>query len=119
MKNKALSLGTMFILLVLAVAILPLFIRYLSAMEPHFVISGFQDLHGASVQQDNRVLSVPSQGSTASLPVWRPDPNTDYICRSPNGSDQPCPEGTFCDGPTQSCVSKYVGGPVPTEGYFA
>lgn len=122
MKSKTLSLGAMAILLVLVVAVLPLFIRFVSAMEPHYVISGFQDIRAAeaaSSQHVNQVQSNASLGETAALPVWRPDPNTDYVCRSPNGSDQPCPEGTFCDGPTQSCISKYVGGPVPTEGYYA
>jgi len=120
MRNKALSLGSMFILLVLIIAVLPLFIRFVTAIEPHFIISGFQDINAASADSnEDRVQSAGSMGETAKLPVWRPDPNTDYLCRSPSGSDQPCPEGTFCDGPTQSCVSIYIGGSVPTEGYYA
>lgn len=120
-QMKAMGIGAMFVLLVISIAILPVFIHYLTALEPHYVISGFQDLNTASKVEEIRdqVVSTSSMGSTAKLPVWRPDPNTDYICRSPNGSDQPCPEGTFCDGATQSCVAQYVGGDVPVEGYYA
>ena len=120
-SSKAMGLGAMLLLLILAVAILPILIRYITAVEPHYVISGFQDLKAAANAEETRdqVVTGTSVGSTAQLPVWRPDPNTDYICRSPNGGDQPCPEGTFCDGATQSCVAQYVGGDVPTEGYYA
>lgn len=119
-QTKAMGLGAMLVLLVLSVALLPLVIRWLSALEPHFVISGFQDLNAAAQVGETRdqVMSTPSMGSTANLPVWRPDPNTDYVCRSPGGGS-PCPEGTFCDGATQSCVAQYVGGEVPVEGYYA
>jgi len=115
------GLGAMFVLLVLSIMILPVFVRWLTAIEPHYVISGFQDLNSAAKVEEtrNQVLSAPQLGSTAQLPVWRPDPNTDYLCRSPGGADQACPEGTFCDGSSQSCVSTYLGGEVPSEGYYA
>lgn len=115
------GLGAMFILLVAVVMLLPAFIHWLSSMEPHYVISGFQDLNAAAQVEElrNQVLSAPQLGQTAQLPVWRPDPNTDYVCRSPNGGDQPCPAGTFCDGSSQSCVPLYTDGDVPSEGYYA
>ena len=121
MRSKAMGLGAMFIFLVAAVMILPAFVRWVSAIEPHYVISGFQDLNAAAQVEEtrNQVLSVPQMGQTSQLPVWRPDPNTDYVCRSPGGGDQPCPEGTFCDGSSQSCVSLYAGGDVPSDGYYA
>ena len=120
-RSKAMGIGAMFVLLVLSVIFLPLVIRYITSIEPHYVISGFQDLNAAAKVEETRdqVVSGPSMGTTATLPTWRPDPNTDYICRSPNGGDKPCPEGTFCDGASQSCVAQYVGGEVPTEGYYA
>jgi hypothetical protein len=119
--SKAMGLSAMFVLLVIAVVLLPMVVRYVVAVEPHYVISGFQDLNAAAKVEDIRdqVVSDGAMNRTAQLPVWRPDPNTDYICRSPNGGDQPCPEGTFCDGTSQSCVSQYMGGGVPTEGYYA
>jgi hypothetical protein len=121
MRSKTMGLGAMVVLLILSVVLLPVIVRYVTAVEPHYVISGFQDLNAAAKAEEtrNQVQSVPSMGLTAQLPVWRPDPNTDYLCRSPNGGDQPCPEGTFCDGATQSCVARYIGGAVPSDGYYA
>lgn len=115
------GLGSLVVLLVMVVAVLPLVIRWVTAVEPHYVISGFQDLNAAAAVEEtrNQILSAPQMGSTGQLPVWRPDPNTDYVCRSPGGGDHPCPEGTFCDGPSQSCVSLSSGGDVPSEGYYA
>lgn len=121
MRSKAMGLGAMFAALVVAVVVLPLVVRWLTSMEPHYVISGFQDLNAAASVEEtrNQVLSAPQMGSTAQLPVWRPDPNTDYVCRSPGGGDQPCPEGTFCDGPSQSCIALSHSGEAPSEGYYA
>lgn len=121
-RSKALGLGIMFVLLVLAVVALPIVIRILTAAEPHFV-AGFQDMKESHEQRQDPSRAPshvdPSVERVPQLPSWRPDPNTDYVCRSPHGSDQPCPEGTFCDGASQSCVSNYVGGNVPTTGYYA
>ena len=105
--TKAMGIGAMLVLLFVSIAILPMIVRYVSRMEPHFV-SGFQDM----------VRDVPSQASSSKS--WRKtDANTDYMCRSPNDSGTPCPEGTFCDGTTQSCIKTYVGGEVPSVGYFS
>ena len=71
-------------------------------------------------ENDNSTVSdIPAIGSASKLPTWRPDPNTNYLCRSPNENGQPCPEGMFCDGTTQSCIPNYVGGSVPSVGYFS
>jgi hypothetical protein len=103
-NSKAMGLGAMLLFLVVAIVVLPMVVRYIDKMEPHYV-SGFQNM----VQNVN----VPPSNDS-----YRPDPNTDYICRSPNGSGQPCDEGTFCDGATQQCVKSYVGG-APDVGYFS
>ena len=112
----------MFVLLVVAVVVLPMIVRYIGGMEAtHYAISGFQDMasQGAPSSADGGVAGVPAIGSASKLPTWRPDPNTDYLCRSPNEDGQPCPEGYFCDGTTQACIPTYVGGPVPVTGYYS
>jgi hypothetical protein len=119
-RSKSMGIGAMFVLLVIAVVLLPMVVRYISTFEPHFAISGFQDIapNGPS-SADGGVAGVPAIGSASKLPSWRPDPNTNYLCRSPNEDGQPCPEGYFCDGTTQACIPTYVGGPVPTTGYYS
>ena len=123
-RSKAMGLGAMFVLLVISVVLLPMIVRYISNMEVHYSISGFQDIapqgsvNGPS-SVDGGVAGIPAIGSTSKLPTWRPDPNTDYLCRSPNEDGTPCPEGYFCDGTTQACIPTYVGGPVPTTGYYS
>jgi hypothetical protein len=104
--SKAMGLGAMLLFLVAAVVLLPIVVRFIDKMEPHYV-SGFQDF---------AVPTIPKQGGDS---TYRPDRNTDYLCSSPNGSGQSCPEGTFCDGSSQQCVSTYVGGEVPDTGYFS
>jgi len=111
---KAMGIGAMFVLLIIAVVLLPMIVRYIDKMEPHYVISGFQNKEASS----GMAVRVPA-GAAGMAPTYHPDANTDYLCRSPNGSDKPCPEGTFCDGLTQSCVPVYPGGAVPETGYFA
>jgi hypothetical protein len=125
-RSKSMGLGAMLVLLVLAVVLLPMVVRYVNRMENHYIISGFQNMNGNKMNgpdeensNDDSVQDIPAIGSASKLPTWRPDPNTDYLCRSPNENGQPCPEGMFCDGTTQSCVPNYVGGPVPSLGYFS
>ncbi len=113
------GLGAMLVFLVVAVTLLPMIVRFVSGMEPHFVVSGFQDMKAYQAQQAPQVQDAQPRVSVPQLPSWRPDPATDYVCRSPHGSDQPCPEGTFCDGASQSCVPQFVGGEVPSVGYFS
>ena len=110
--HKGMGLGAMFLLLVVAVAILPMVVRFIDRMEPHYIISGFENPQQASQES----VRVPA-GASSMESMYRPDPNTDYICRSANGV--PCPEGTRCDGLTRSCVPVYVGGAVPDKGYFS
>lgn len=116
------GIGAMFVLLVVAVVLLPMIVRYIGGLEAtHFAAQGFQDIAVANgpSSPDGGVAGVPAIGSASKLPTWRPDPNTDYLCRSPNEDGQPCPEGYFCDGTTQACIPTFVGGPVPSTGYFS
>ena len=120
--SKSMGIGAMFVLLVVAVVLLPMVVRYISKVETHFMISGFQNMGGMTTgpsSADGGVAGIPAIGSASKLPSWRPDPNTDYLCRSPNEDGNPCPEGYFCDGTTQACIPIFVGGPVPTTGYYS
>ena len=102
-RSKEMGMGMMIVLLVVIVAFLPLVVRLLTQS-----VSGFQDVN-----------NPPAVGTSAKLPTWRPDQNTDYICRSPNEDGVPCPEGTFCDGTRQVCEQKYVGATGPITGYYS
>jgi len=76
------------------------------------IISGFE----ASMQQ----ASVVNPPAIPPQMQYVPDKNTDYLCRSPNNSGVPCPEGTFCDGTQQACVRKTIFDmPGDLLGYFA
>jgi hypothetical protein len=121
--SKSLGIGAMVVLLIIAVSLLPMIVRYVNRMEPHFV-DGFSAVPEAYSEEynaeefrnymtpmdlvedsaDQGVTDVPAIGRTSQLPSWRPDLNTNYLCRSPNESGVPCPEGQFCDGTTQGCV---------------
>jgi hypothetical protein len=120
-RTKSMGIGAMFVLLVVAVIVLPMIVSYIGKNEPHFVMSGFQDMapEGGPSTVNGEVSGIPAIGSASKLPTWRPDPNTDYLCRSPNEDGTPCPEGYFCDGTTQACIPTYVGGPVPVTGYYS
>lgn len=114
--HKEMGLGAMFLLLVVAVAILPMIVRYIDRMEPHYIISGFENPHASVESVSQESVQVPA-GASSMETMYRHDSNTETICRSANG--KPCPEGTRCDGLTQSCVPIYVGGAVPDTGYFS
>jgi len=114
-RTKSMGIGAMFVLLVVAVVLLPIVVSYIRNYE-YYAISGFQDVGPVS---DGQVAGVPAIGSASQLPSWRPDANTNYLCRSPNENGQPCPEGQFCDGTTQECIPNYVGGPVPSLGFYS
>ena len=85
-NSKAMGIGSMFIFLILAVVLLPMIVRWVGMNEPYFSISGFEDLPTANPQ----LYKVPKIAASSELPDWRPDPNTNYLCRSPNESGTPC-----------------------------
>jgi hypothetical protein len=108
--HKAMGLGTMFVLLVVCVALLPMLVRYIDTIDVHYNISGFEN----SIPQ----VSTDSTMRGKNVTIER-DSNTNYMCNSPNGNGESCPEGTFCDGTTQSCVSIYPRGGGEVVGYYA
>ena len=119
MRSPGMGLGAMLLFLIVAVVILPILVRYINRWE----VAGFQNMSQdaashpsqASVDMENAVTAVPSgMGASGQLAAV-----TGPLCRSPNNGDQPCPEGTFCDGVTQTCISNFVGGAVPDSGYYA
>lgn len=92
--------------LILVVAILPRFIEYLHEVEPHFVISGFQDMHPSPVDS---VSTIPRE--------MEKEPSS--LIRKSLCGDSPCEEGTFCDDLTQTCVPLYPSSSTPDTGYYA
>ena len=119
---KAMGIGAMFIVLVVAIVILPIIVKYLNRMETHYSISGFENQQAQQQDPQNKQpegMQSPQIPSMPSAQTYVPDANTEYLCRAPHGGSEPCPEGTFCDGLTQSCVPNYMGGSVPDEGYYA
>jgi len=123
-RSKSLGLGALFVFLVVAVIVLPIVVEAVSKSRPHYAIAGFTNMSEAGgpsgpSSADGGVAEVPAIGRASKLPTWRPDPNTDYLCRSPNEDGNPCPEGYFCDGTTQSCIPQFVGNNGPWTGYFS
>ena len=111
---KAMGIGAMFVLLILAVVLLPMVVRYISKNEPYFSISGFQN------PASNVMYKVPAIAASSELPSWVPDKNTNYLCRSPNESGTPCEEGWFCDGTTQRCVQQFPNSDIDlNHGYYS
>jgi len=113
------GIGAMFIVLVIAIVFLPIVVKYINRMETHYSISGFQNQQAPAptqVQHAQQGMQIPSMPSAQ---TYVPDANTNYLCRAPHGGSEPCPEGTFCDGLSQSCVPNYMGGAVPDAGYYA
>ena len=109
-KTKAMGIGSMCVLLVVAIVLLPMLVRYIDRSESHFSMSGFQNMPD---------LKVPDSVSSFKDVSYIPDKNTDYLCRSPNSSGVPCTEAYFCDGVTQQCVDKYVGMKKDVVGYYS
>lgn len=104
MRSKQLTFGGMMVLLVVVIALLPVILKFISRS-----VSGFNDMEVA-----------PVAGATALVANrYVPDPNTDYLCRSPNDSGVPCPEGQFCDGTRQACERKAVPAAGEVVGYYA
>ena len=119
------SIVAMLVLLALIVAFLPALIRYIGEVEVQYIVSGFEDMmeqkaqehaqaqqekqESAFVDHDQAFIDVPSAARGMSLATGHADP----FCR------KACPEGSFCDGHSNSCVPNYVGGNVPSDGYYA
>jgi hypothetical protein len=107
-RTKAMGIGAMFLLLVAAVVILPIIVRFVTRMEPHFVVSGFKDLADAKEVSSNPVR-VPANVSS----------NSKHVSETMNGSGQPCPEGSFFDKSSNSCMPLYPASATPDVGYYS
>lgn len=94
--------------LALAIIILPRIVSYVDRMEPHFAISGFQDMNGSPVNQSD-VSTVPT--------IIDKEPSS--FVRKATCGNQVCPEGTFCDDLSQTCTPLYPSSETPDEGYYA
>jgi hypothetical protein len=127
-NTKPMGIVAMLVLLALVVAFLPSLIRYIGQVEVHYIVSGFEDMvqeekEMAQAQaeenaiadvamnpsNDQAFIDVPAAARGNSLATGHADP----FCR------KACPEGSFCDGHSQSCIPNYVGGNVPSDGYYA
>jgi hypothetical protein len=125
-NTKPIGIVAMLVLLALVVAFLPALIRYIGQVEVQYIVSGFEDMveekaqaqhqaqqqeqqESASMDHDQAFIDVPSAARGMSLATGQADP----FCR------KACPEGSFCDNHSKSCVSNYVGGNVPSDGYYA
>lgn len=106
-KSGQMGLVSMLILLVAVVAFVPWVLRILVRN-----VAGFED---APIQ----VPRVATESKLTGDLTYIPDRNTDYICRSPNNSGIPCPEGEFCDGTTQSCQKISPAATESVIGYFS
>jgi hypothetical protein len=127
-NTKPMGIVAMLVLLAFVVAFLPSLIRYIGQVEVHYIVSGFEDMvqeekEMAQAQaeenaiadvamnpsNDQAFIDVPAAARGNSLATGHADP----FCR------KACPEGSFCDGHSQSCIPNYVGGNVPSDGYYA
>ena len=127
-NTKPMGIVAMLVLLALVVAFLPALIRYIGQAEVQYIVSGFEDMveeqkahvqaqaqaqaqaqENASMDHDQAFIDVPAAARGSTLATGHADP----FCR------KACPEGTFCDGHSNSCIPRYVGGNVPSDGYYA
>jgi len=111
-RSKSMGIGAMFVLLVVVIILLPIVVRYIDRMDVHYSISGFQGYSDDEVKSVPHVASAPNSN-------YVPDPNTAYLCNSPNNSGESCPEGTFCDGASQTCLKKTVPATSDAMGYYS
>ena len=108
-KSHAMGIASMIAVLGVVVALSTIAMRYV-----YRNLSGFEDLiSGEPIQVPGTVM--------ASDQTPTPDRNTAFLCRSPNGSGNPCPEGQFCDGKTQNCLPVGVFGSMSSilPGFFS
>ncbi len=105
-RVKPMGTGALVIVFLAVIVAVPIVLHFLRRTS----IAGFEDVTPPA---------GPARSSNGRLGTNVPDPNTNYLCDSPGNSGIPCPEGQFCDGTTQSCQPKYVGGAVPSTGYYA
>lgn len=106
-KIAPMGVTAMLVILVIVVAFVPMIVRALLGSG----VAGFENAPPASIPAS-------AQKVMPDITVV-PDVNTNYLCRSPNNSGVPCPEGQFCDGTKQACVNKTVPATGSIVGYFS
>jgi hypothetical protein len=95
MRTKALSISSMFILLVVVIIVLPLIVK----MVGYRSVQYFTDMN----QVDISHLQLPASTQSnygENFPMALP-------CKADKNGNV-CPEGTFCDGSSMECVSLTV-----------
>lgn len=121
--HRGLSLGALFLFFVVAVAVLHMFRRnmfegYVPAADQP--ASGFFDPRKVGPSgPDGTVIVTPDVNVDPTLGYDSSKRDTSLPCNV-DASGKVCPEGTFCDGPTRTCVN--INAPVEnTEiiGYFS
>ena len=103
---------SLFIVLIIVVALSTVIMRSIMSS-----INGFEN---APASQSMAELTT-SSGYDGQTP---PSMNgmVSSLCRSPNGSGQPCDDANFCDGSSQSCVKKAMFGSSDlngVDGYYS
>ena len=103
---------SLFIVLIVVVALSTVIMR--SIMKS---MSGFED---APASQSMAALTTSSGYDGQTPPTM--NGMISPLCRSPNGSGQPCDDANFCDGTTQTCVKKAMFGSSElngVDGYYS
>jgi hypothetical protein len=77
---KAMGIGAMFVLLILAVVLLPMIVRYIGKNTYHYSISGFENPASDTIEIPSAVAQ------SYQSPNYVPDRYTNYLCRSPPNS---------------------------------
>lgn len=103
--------------LFLSVWLLPKIVAWIEREEVHFVISGFQDLASSHPVHTESVST--SQVSTSQVSVPPMEQRSSPFFRSGMCNGTPCPEGTFCDEVSQTCISLYPSSETPDTGYYS
>jgi hypothetical protein len=107
--NRGVGLGALFLFFVIAVALLPMLRKFLMSRSAEGYETVYADAGLGSSQQQGP--SGPGD-SVRVTPDINTDPTLRYDSRTRDtalpcnvdAQGQVCPEGTFCDGPTRSCV---------------
>lgn len=103
---------SLFIVLIIVVALSTVIMRSIMSS-----INGFED---APAAQSMAALTTASGYDGQTPPTM--NGMISPLCRSPNGSGQPCDDANFCDGTTQACVKKAMFGSSDlngVDGYYS
>jgi hypothetical protein len=119
MRAKPFGFGSLLLLLVLVLVFVPMILRFVG----YGLIQPFQDVAIDGVSTDTTVSTTPSLVQGMDVSRHNDTYGTEYDMALPCRADangNPCPEGTFCDGLTRSCVP--ISAPITISdpvGYYA